>query len=259
MRRFKSLLSPVISAIVAFTTLAVATLFSSRTEGAGARFETGSNDLTSRSDQDRRFRRLHAVPLVALLAVGATAFAAGAGTPPRGEQIAVGDQIPRSTVTNGATTLPATAEAAAAAVDAQKAAEVRVMNAIATAKADAKAAADAKANADAQAKAADAKARAAAQAAAATAPPAPVPVSVSGACGGSLPPCCVMMRESGGDPTAVNTSSGASGKWQFMTSTWANYGGYPTAASAPESVQDEKAAQLWAGGAGAGHWGGGCW
>lgn len=91
-----------------------------------------------------------------------------------------------------------------------------------------------------------------------TQPPAPVVAAVSGACGGNLPPCCVMMRESGGNPTAVNPSSGASGKWQFMSDTWQGYGGYSSAAQAPESVQDARAAEIWAGGAGAGHWGGGC-
>ena len=90
-------------------------------------------------------------------------------------------------------------------------------------------------------------------------PPAPVVESVSGACGGELPSCCVMMRESHGNPQAINGSSGASGKWQFMPGTWANFGGYPTAASAPESVQDARAAQVWANGAGAGNWAGdGC-
>lgn len=80
----------------------------------------------------------------------------------------------------------------------------------------------------------------------------------TGRCGGNLPPCCVMQRESGGSITAQNPSSSASGKWQFLSSTWNNYMGYPTAASAPEWVQDKYAAELWAGGAGAGHWGGGC-
>ena len=90
-------------------------------------------------------------------------------------------------------------------------------------------------------------------------PPAPVVESVSGACGGALPSCCIMMRESHGNPLAVNGSSGASGKWQFMPGTWANFGGYSTAASAPESVQDARAAQIWANGAGARNWAGdGC-
>jgi hypothetical protein len=80
----------------------------------------------------------------------------------------------------------------------------------------------------------------------------------SGRCGGNLPPCCVMYRESGGSLTAQNPTSTASGKWQFLDSTWAGYGGYASAYLAPESVQDAKAAALWAGGAGASHWGGGC-
>lgn len=81
------------------------------------------------------------------------------------------------------------------------------------------------------------------------------PVAGTGACGGDLPPCWVMNRESGGDPTVWNRQgSGASGKWQVMPGTWAGYGGYSAAAYAPESVQDEFARRLWAGGAGCAHW-----
>ena len=91
-----------------------------------------------------------------------------------------------------------------------------------------------------------------------TAPPAPAPVPAAepstGRCGGDLPPCYVMMRESGGNIRARNPSSSASGKWQFIRSTWAGYGGYAEAYLAPESVQDAKARALWAGGAGCGHW-----
>lgn len=76
----------------------------------------------------------------------------------------------------------------------------------------------------------------------------------TGRCGGDLPPCYVMMRESGGNIRARNPSSSASGKWQFISSTWAGFGGYAEAYLAPESVQDAKARQLWAGGAGCGHW-----
>lgn len=76
----------------------------------------------------------------------------------------------------------------------------------------------------------------------------------SGRCGGSLPTCGVMNCESGGNIRAENPSSSASGKWQIIDSTWGGYGGYSRASHAPESVQDERARQLWAGGAGAGHW-----
>lgn len=78
---------------------------------------------------------------------------------------------------------------------------------------------------------------------------------VAGNCGGALPPCYVMERESRGDPTVYNYSgSGASGKWQVMPSTWNNYAGYANAADAPESVQDQFARMLWDNGNGCYHW-----
>lgn len=55
--------------------------------------------------------------------------------------------------------------------------------------------------------------------------------------------------ESGGDYTAVNASSGASGAYQFLDSTWQSLSaaaGYSSAASAPESVQDAAALELYA-------------
>lgn len=109
-----------------------------------------------------------------------------------------------------------------------------------------------------------------------TLPPATVPaVAVEGgglACGGSLPPCWVMRRESnsaaypgGGDPRIWNGgcydgpcgrgASWASGKWQFMPGTWGGYGGYANAADAPVGLQDARAQQVWASGAGCSHWG----
>lgn len=103
-----------------------------------------------------------------------------------------------------------------------------------------------------------------------TTPPPPPPSSVgAGACGGDLPPCYVLQRESGGDPRIWNGGchapvghrgmspcgvSSASGLWQFVRGTWGGYGGYVNAADAPASVQNERARQLWAGGQGCGHW-----
>ena len=87
------------------------------------------------------------------------------------------------------------------------------------------------------------------------------------ACGGDLPPCYVMQRESGGNPYAVNPGhrgapyadpgdpwTHASGKWQDMPSTWNRYHGYPYAAAAPVSVQDDFNRLLWNHGAGCAHW-----
>lgn len=76
----------------------------------------------------------------------------------------------------------------------------------------------------------------------------------NGRCGGDLPSCSIMMCESKGNIRAENPTSSASGKWQFLDSSWGNHGGYARASDAPESVQDEKARQMWAGGSGASHW-----
>lgn len=55
--------------------------------------------------------------------------------------------------------------------------------------------------------------------------------------------------ESGGSYTVVNPSSGASGAYQFLNSTWQGLpaaAGYASAASAPPAVQDLAARQLFA-------------
>lgn len=86
-------------------------------------------------------------------------------------------------------------------------------------------------------------------------PAASVPAQYgTGACGGDLPPCAVMMCESGGSITAQNPNSTASGKWQFLDSTWGGYGGYSEAWMAPEHIQDERARQVYAGGRGRSQW-----
>jgi resuscitation-promoting factor RpfA len=54
--------------------------------------------------------------------------------------------------------------------------------------------------------------------------------------------------ESGGNYTAVNPTSGASGAYQFIDSTWRSLSasaGYATAASAPVAVQDAAALELY--------------
>ena len=69
---------------------------------------------------------------------------------------------------------------------------------------------------------------------------------------------CVISRESGGNPQAVNAASGAGGLFQFLPSTWASLGyaaAYPGGAqTAPVSVQEEAFAKLYAA-AGTSPWG----
>ena len=61
---------------------------------------------------------------------------------------------------------------------------------------------------------------------------------------------CVISRESGGNPRAVNPASGAGGLYQFLPSTWASLGyasAYPGGAeTAPVSVQRSAFAKLYA-------------
>lgn len=73
-------------------------------------------------------------------------------------------------------------------------------------------------------------------------------------CGGDLPPCYVLARESGGNPTVANRHSTASGLWQFLDTTWAGFGGYARAMYAPPGVQNQRAVEVWNGGRGCSAW-----
>lgn len=92
-------------------------------------------------------------------------------------------------------------------------------------------------------------------------------------CGGDLPPCSVLRRESGGQPGAVNRSGcsgrGCYGLWQFdpvtfipgcTVSKWragtcGAYRGFQFANEAPVDVQNDRAREVYAGGRGCSHWG----
>ncbi len=83
---------------------------------------------------------------------------------------------------------------------------------------------------------------------------APTPDGPSyGAGGGWSIPYSVVNCESGGQDLTPN-SAGASGYYQFMPGTWNDYGGYGQAYQAPKSLQDQRAAQVWNGGAGSSNW-----
>jgi hypothetical protein len=77
-------------------------------------------------------------------------------------------------------------------------------------------------------------------AAAPAAAPAPVQSGgIVGTGGMSAFQACVIQRESGGNPAAVNPSSSAGGLYQFLPSTWAALGhsGLPQNASVAEQNQ----------------------
>lgn len=96
--------------------------------------------------------------------------------------------------------------------------------------------------------------------------PTTTPTSPSRRCGGHLPPCWVLARESGGRYDAVNPTGcggrGCYGAWQFDPRTWdaaAGRAGRPDLIgvrpdrASPED-QDLIAAALWDDGRGCSHW-----
>jgi hypothetical protein len=80
------------------------------------------------------------------------------------------------------------------------------------------------------------------------------PARTSAPVGDGLPPMKVILCESGDNYRAENPTSTASGRYQITDGSWNGYGGYHHAADAPPDVQDARARQMWAGGAGAHHW-----
>ncbi len=73
---------------------------------------------------------------------------------------------------------------------------------------------------------------------------APAPVVITG---GNLSAILLAIRpcESSNNYTAQNPTSSASGAFQIIISTWADYGGYSQAKYAPPAVQDAKALLLY--------------
>jgi hypothetical protein len=94
-------------------------------------------------------------------------------------------------------------------------------------------------NAVAKAMAEKAAAQARASAAASGTPGGNMPTSVAGMF------ACIRNAESGGNYSAVNSSSGAGGAYQFMPSTWASLGGAGLPENAPPAEQDAMALKLY--------------
>jgi hypothetical protein len=69
--------------------------------------------------------------------------------------------------------------------------------------------------------------------------------AASVASSGSPLPACTWQPESGGNPSAVNPSSGAGGYYQIMPSTWAAYGGTGAPQNAPMSEQTAIAQKIY--------------
>lgn len=59
-------------------------------------------------------------------------------------------------------------------------------------------------------------------------------------------PSSIVQCESGGDYSAVNSSSGAGGAYQILPSTWQAYGGQGLPQEAPKAEQDRIAGEIYA-------------
>jgi peptidoglycan hydrolase CwlO-like protein len=59
-------------------------------------------------------------------------------------------------------------------------------------------------------------------------------------------PAYIVMCESGGNYSALNSSSGAGGAYQILPSTWQLYGGQGEPQNASKAEQDKIAAEIWA-------------
>jgi peptidoglycan hydrolase-like protein with peptidoglycan-binding domain len=70
--------------------------------------------------------------------------------------------------------------------------------------------------------------------------------SYSSGSGGYSIPSGIVECESGGDYSAVNSSSGAGGAYQILPSTWQAYGGQGLPEDAPKSEQDRIAGEIYA-------------
>lgn len=78
-----------------------------------------------------------------------------------------------------------------------------------------------------------------------SAPTASASSTASAAPTGSSLPACTWQPESGGNPSAVNPTSGAGGYYQIMPSTWAAYGGSGSPQSASMSEQTAIAQKIY--------------
>lgn len=63
--------------------------------------------------------------------------------------------------------------------------------------------------------------------------------------GGGFPGDCIAAHESGGNYSAQNPTSSASGKYQVLDSTWDGYAGYASSKDAPPAIQEQYARELW--------------